>query len=146
MTEPDHLVMKQQLEILFRHELFVLHPAQLLFRFTVFKGIHVGVNAKIKRRPHLHVFRIYLYNRWLGQQRANAARDILVNNGVDANRLLAVSFGEDRPAIPGASLAERNKNRRVRAVPMKPVEMESYDTGLPPCAPAGADSTQSGET
>jgi len=78
-----------------------------------------------------------LYNRWLGQQRANAARDILVNNGINASRLLTVSFGEDRPAIPGASLAERGQNRRVRAVPMKPADLESYNPGIPPCAPAG---------
>ncbi len=83
-----------------------------------------------------------LYNRWLGQQRADAARDLLVNNGVDASRLLAVSFGEDRPAIPGASLAERRRNRRVRAVPMKPADLAGYDPNLPPCATVIADSTQ----
>lgn len=75
-----------------------------------------------------------LYNRWLGQQRANAARDILVKRGIDANRLLVVSFGESRPSIPGASRAERRQNRRVRVEPMRPAELETYDPGLPPCA------------
>ena len=75
-----------------------------------------------------------LYNRWLGQQRANAARDILVAQGIDASRLLAVSFGEDRPSIPGASRAERSRNRRVRAEPMRLAEVENYDPDLPPCA------------
>jgi len=75
-----------------------------------------------------------LYNRWLGQQRANAARDILVKQGIDASRLLVVSFGEDRPTIPGASRAERSRNRRVRAEPMRLADLENYDPDLPPCA------------
>ena len=75
-----------------------------------------------------------LYNRWLGQQRANAARDILVKREIDASRLLAVSFGEERPAIPGASRAERSRNRRVRAEPMRLAELKNYDPDLPPCA------------
>lgn len=75
-----------------------------------------------------------LYNRWLGQQRANAARDILVEQGIDTNRLLAVSFGEDRPIIPGASRAERSRNRRVRAEPMRLADLENYDPDLPPCS------------
>ena len=74
------------------------------------------------------------YNRWLGQQRANTARDILLDEGVDASRLMTVSFGEERPAIPGASRAERSQNRRVRAEPMRQAELENYDPGLAPCA------------
>ena len=74
------------------------------------------------------------YNRWLGQQRANAARDLLLEHGVDPSRLLAVSFGEERPIVPGASRAEREQNRRVRAVPMGLDKIESYDPGLQPCA------------
>ncbi len=74
------------------------------------------------------------YNRQLGQQRANAARNILLEQGVNASRLLAVSFGEDRPAIPDAARAERSQNRRVRAEPMRLAELQSYDPDLAPCA------------
>jgi len=74
-----------------------------------------------------------IYNRWLGQQRADAARQILVDQGIDPGRLLTVSFGEDRPKFPGTSQAERVQNRRVFAEPMRPAEMRTYDPGLSPC-------------
>jgi peptidoglycan-associated lipoprotein len=107
-------------------------------------GDWLGENPSWALRLEGHADRLgpCLYNRWLGRRRADAARDILVNNGIDASRLLTVSFGEDRPAMPGASLAERSRNRRVRAVPMRPADLEGYDPSLPPCAPAGAGTTQ----
>ncbi|RYI94653.1 MAG: peptidoglycan-associated lipoprotein, partial [Acetobacteraceae bacterium] len=38
------------------------------------------------------------YNLALGQRRANAARDILVSQGVAGSRIQTISFGKDRPA------------------------------------------------
>jgi peptidoglycan-associated lipoprotein len=107
-------------------------------------GDWLGENPSWALRLEGHADRLgpCIYNRWLGQQRADAARDILVNNGVDASRLLAVSFGEDRPAIPNASVVERRQNRRVRAMPMKPADMADYDPNLPRCATVVADSTR----
>lgn len=75
-----------------------------------------------------------LYNRRLGQRRANVARDLLVAQGIETSRLRAVTFGEDRPLIPGASKAQRIRNRRVLAVPMSVATLKTYDPGLPPCA------------
>lgn len=107
-------------------------------------GDWLGENPSWALRLEGHADRLgpCIYNRWLGQQRADAARDILVDNGVDASRLLAVSFGEDQPAIPNASEVERRQNRRVRAMPMKPADMANYDPNLPRCATVVADSTQ----
>src|SRR5205085_10123014 len=39
------------------------------------------------------------YNRALGERRALAAREYLVNLGVHADRIRTLSYGEDRPAI-----------------------------------------------
>lgn len=49
------------------------------------------------------------YNRVLGERRALAVRDALMNYGVEAGRIQTVSFGEDYPAEPGNDAA----NRRV---------------------------------
>lgn len=53
------------------------------------------------------------YNLALGERRANAVRDFLVLQGVDANSLEVISYGEERPAQSGSSESARAMNRRV---------------------------------
>ena len=52
------------------------------------------------------------YNRALGERRALAIRELLVNSGVDAARVHTKSFGEDRPAELGHDELAWGKNRR----------------------------------
>jgi peptidoglycan-associated lipoprotein len=56
------------------------------------------------------------YNLALGERRANAVRDYLVNNGVTANRLQTVSYGEERPKYDNAREETRRLNRRAALV------------------------------
>lgn len=56
------------------------------------------------------------YNLALGNRRANAVYDYLLNMGVDANQLNTVSFGEERPAQLGSSESAWSKNRRAELV------------------------------
>ncbi|WP_295804151.1 OmpA family protein, partial [uncultured Microbulbifer sp.] len=53
------------------------------------------------------------YNLALGERRANAVRDFLVLQGVDAASLEVISYGEERPAQEGSSESARAMNRRV---------------------------------
>lgn len=53
------------------------------------------------------------YNMALGERRANAARDFLVLQGVDASMIETVSYGEERPAVMGGGEMAWSKNRRV---------------------------------
>lgn len=53
------------------------------------------------------------YNLALGERRANAVRDFLVLQGVDAANLEVISYGEERPAQAGSSESARAMNRRV---------------------------------
>ena len=56
------------------------------------------------------------YNKRLGQKRANAVRDYLVNNdGMAASQVRAVSYGEahNRQVKPGATHAAGEPNRRA---------------------------------
>ncbi len=53
------------------------------------------------------------YNLALGERRAKAAQSYLVGLGVPANRLQTVSFGEERPAVPGHDESAWSKNRRA---------------------------------
>lgn len=56
------------------------------------------------------------YNLALGQRRANAARDILVGNGVAGTRIQTISFGKDRPEALGSSEQAWAQNRRAVTV------------------------------
>jgi peptidoglycan-associated lipoprotein len=52
------------------------------------------------------------YNLALGERRANAARDYLVALGVNASRLNTISFGKERPEVPGSTEEAWAQNRR----------------------------------
>jgi len=52
------------------------------------------------------------YNMALGERRAKAAKDYLVNLGVQSDRLSVISYGEEKPVDPGHDEAAWAKNRR----------------------------------
>jgi len=56
------------------------------------------------------------YNLALGQRRAEAVRRALAVLGVSDNQMEAVSFGKEKPAVPGSDEAAWAKNRRVEIV------------------------------
>ena len=53
------------------------------------------------------------YNLGLGQKRADAVRKALSLLGVADTQMEAVSFGKEKPAVPGNSEAAMQENRRV---------------------------------
>jgi outer membrane protein OmpA-like peptidoglycan-associated protein len=56
------------------------------------------------------------YNQGLSERRANAVRDVLVNQyGVEGGRVNAVGYGESRPVADNATNEGRAINRRVEA-------------------------------
>jgi outer membrane protein OmpA-like peptidoglycan-associated protein len=56
------------------------------------------------------------YNQGLSERRANAVRDVLVEqHGIDLNRVSAVGYGESRPVADNDSESGRAINRRVEA-------------------------------
>ena len=54
-----------------------------------------------------------IFNISLGEERAEAVRDYLVNLGVEAKKLSIVSYGEEQPLDSGSSEASWARNRRV---------------------------------
>ena len=53
------------------------------------------------------------YNVALGDRRANAVKDYLVNLAVDESVLVAISYGEEKPVDPGHDETAWAKNRRA---------------------------------
>jgi peptidoglycan-associated lipoprotein len=52
------------------------------------------------------------YNLALGERRANAVKKVLVALGVPANRVSTISYGKERPAVPGDNEQAWAQNRR----------------------------------
>ena len=52
------------------------------------------------------------YNLALGERRATSAKNYLVALGVDPNRIQTISYGKERPAVPGSDEAAWAQNRR----------------------------------
>lgn len=52
------------------------------------------------------------YNLALGDRRANAAENYLVAFGVDPRRVNTISYGKERPAVPGSYESAWSQNRR----------------------------------
>ncbi len=53
------------------------------------------------------------YNLALGEQRARAARDYLASLGVASARMRTVSYGKERPLVPGDDEQSFAQNRRA---------------------------------
>ena len=97
------------------------------YNLSLIKG---GQNERIvrsiadymKRRPNLYLFieghcderGPDAYNLALGTRRSNAVRNMLVEYGVDPNRLFAVSYGKERPLVAGHDESSWSLNRRAQ--------------------------------
>ncbi len=56
------------------------------------------------------------YNLALGERRANAVKKALMAQGIDANRITVISFGEDRPLVSESNEQAWAKNRRAEFI------------------------------
>jgi OmpA-OmpF porin, OOP family len=54
-------------------------------------------------------------NKVLSEKRAQACRNYIVSKGIDAKRLEAIGFGDERPIAPNDTDDGRQKNRRIEA-------------------------------
>jgi len=53
------------------------------------------------------------YNQALGQKRAEAVQQYLMDQGLDGGRFRVVSYGKERPAVEGHDESSWSRNRRV---------------------------------
>jgi peptidoglycan-associated lipoprotein len=56
------------------------------------------------------------YNQALGERRAQAARDYLVQAGIDSGRMRIISYGKERPFVDGHDESAWSQNRRAHFV------------------------------
>lgn len=79
-----------------------------------FLGKYPTVTAEIQ--GHCDERGTEVYNMALGDRRAKAAYNYLVNAGVSGARMSTVSYGEERPLDPGHNEAAWARNRRAQFV------------------------------
>ena len=60
------------------------------------------------------------YNRSLGERRGMAAREYLARLGIEPNRVVTVSYGQDRPVDTGHAESAWSKNRRDDFIVLTP--------------------------
>jgi peptidoglycan-associated lipoprotein len=60
------------------------------------------------------------YNRSLGERRALAVRELLVQSGVSGGQVFTRTFGKDKPVDPGHTEAAWSKNRRAEFILVLP--------------------------
>ena len=72
--------------------------------------------AKVEVEGHCDDVGSAEYNLALGAKRAQSARDFLVTQGIDENRLVTISYGKEAPACFDRNEECRVKNRRARFV------------------------------
>lgn len=53
------------------------------------------------------------YNLALGEQRALAVRQYIIDQGIQSQRIQTISYGEERPIDPGSNEAAWSQNRRA---------------------------------
>jgi len=70
-------------------------------------------SGKIKIEGNCDEFGTDEYNYALGLKRAKSAKDSLASNGVEANRMVVVSYGESNPSCTEHNKACWQQNRRV---------------------------------
>lgn len=87
-----------------------------------------GVAAHLKANP-FHAVKVEghcdergteEYNRALGERRALAVREVLLAAGIAPERIVTISYGEDRPVDPGHNEEAWRKNRRAEFVLLTP--------------------------
>lgn len=68
---------------------------------------------QVEIRGHTDNTGSYQTNMRLSQQRANAVKIYLMNNGIDARRISTRGYGPDHPIAPNTTRDGRSKNRRI---------------------------------
>lgn len=74
------------------------------------------MNASVEIAGHSDSSGKASYNKALSQRRADAVRDVLINEyGIDASRVSAVGYGQEQPIASNSTKEGRLANRRVMA-------------------------------
>jgi len=100
-------------DVYFDFDRFTLRPEALTLLDQAVKALQDSPTLRLQIEGHTCNIGTAEYNLALGERRAGAVRDYLVNRGIAAARLSNVSYGEERPRYDNAREDTRRLNRRA---------------------------------
>ena len=100
----------------FDHSMLDSTARKLLSKNAQWINAHPGVTVQIE--GHCDARGSTEYNLALGERRARAVKAYLVSIGVGASRMTVISYGKEKPLVPGNTAAAYAANRRANFVPL----------------------------
>ena len=103
-------------DVHFDFDRFTLRPDALSVLDEAVKAMQADATLRLTIEGHTCNIGTTEYNLALGERRAQAVRDYLTSRGIDAGRVQAVSYGEERPKHDNDREETRRLNRRAALV------------------------------
>jgi outer membrane protein OmpA-like peptidoglycan-associated protein len=103
-------------DVHFDFDRYSLRPEATRALDEAIKTLQENPDLRIEIEGHTCNIGTSEYNLALGERRATAVREYLASRGIGANRLTAVSYGEERPKHDNAREETRRLNRRAALV------------------------------
>jgi outer membrane protein OmpA-like peptidoglycan-associated protein len=103
-------------DVHFDFDRYTLRPEATRALDEAIKTLQQNPELRIEVEGHTCNIGTSEYNLALGERRANAVREYLASRGIGADRLRAVSYGEERPKHDNAREETRRLNRRAALV------------------------------
>ncbi len=99
--------------ILFDTGKATIKPESVSVMVDIIQILNEYPNAKFTVEGHTDSVGSNQSNQRLSEARANSVLDFLINEGISANRLQAIGYGEEKPIAPNTTKIGRKQNRRV---------------------------------
>ncbi len=107
------------MDINFDFDKYAIRPGDAEKLKGNYDWLKANPNKKVRVEGHCDERGTVEYNLVLGQKRADAAKNYLVNLGVNSDMLETVSYGKERPIDPGHNETAWAKNRRAHFLPLQ---------------------------
>ena len=99
--------------ILFDYDKYNIRADQEPRLLAIATWLKQNANVRFTTEGHADERGSQEYNIALGDERAASVKKYLVGQGIADARINTVSYGEERPAVPGSDEAASAQNRRV---------------------------------
>jgi outer membrane protein OmpA-like peptidoglycan-associated protein len=124
----------QPVELHFAHGLAKLDNAGKVLIDRLIGALNTCPEAALNVAGHSDASGHPRRNLVLSKRRAHTVTSYMIHKGIDVGRLVAIGYGDKRPAAPNDTQANRAKNRRIevaitaRAAPLPPLPVRKQGT------------------
>ncbi len=116
IEEVEKSVAKRTLYSNFAQKTFKPDPQLINYALELKNYLNKYPNKKVQITGHTDDVGKEDANLWFGQQRANNVKKYLIAQGIEADKIIALSKGETSPIAPNDTDENRAKNRRIEII------------------------------